>query len=162
MEDGFWTTVAHDFRDLPDLAQSARLAIRMFLAAFLGGLLGLERENVGKDAGVRTHMLVSLGAALFVFTSQQEGMSNQDISRVVQGIITGIGFIGAGAILKLDNERRIEGLTTAAGIWLTAAIGVSVGAGKLSSAVLGTALALLILSVLQKFSPGNRKMADEG
>ena len=148
----FWSTVAQDFSELPDLAQSVRLAIRMLFAAVLGGLLGFERETVGKDAGVRTHMLVSLGAALFVLTSQQEGMSNPDISRVVQGIITGIGFIGAGAILKLDNERRIEGLTTAAGIWLTAAVGVSVGAGKLSTAVLGTVIALIILGVLQKFS----------
>ena len=127
---GIGESLRADFSDMPDAAGVTRLVTRMFIAAFLGGLLGYEREWRGKDAGLRTHMLVCLGAAMFVFIPQQAGMSNGDLSRIVQGIVTGIGFVGAGAILKLNEERRIEGLTTAAGIWLTAASGYCSGNGK--------------------------------
>ncbi len=140
-----WESLQADFSDLPDAAGVTRLVVRLFIAALLGGILGYEREWRGKDAGLRTHMLVSLGAALFVFVPQQAGMPVEDLSRIIQGIVTGIGFVGAGAILKLNEERRIEGLTTAAGIWLTAAVGIAAGMGKEASAVLGTALALLVL-----------------
>ena len=133
---------------LPDAREVARVTVRMIGAALLGGVVGIQRERVGKAAGVRTHMLVALGAALFVVAPLQFGMSASDLSRVIQGLTTGIGFIGAGAILKLVAEREIEGLTTAAGIWMTAAVGVAVGLGRLGSAVLSVFLTWIILSVL--------------
>lgn len=88
---------------------------------------------MGKPAGLRTHMLVALGSALFVVASLEFGMSSSDLSRVIQGLATGIGFIEGGAIFKLNEEREITGLTTAAGIWLTAAVGVAVGDGALGN-----------------------------
>ena len=133
---------------LPDAREVARVSVRMIGAALLGGVVGIQRERVGKAAGVRTHMLVALGAALFVLAPLQFGMSASDVSRVIQGLTTGIGFIGAGAILKLVAEREIEGLTTAAGIWMTAAVGVAVGLGRLGSAILSVFLTWVILSVL--------------
>ncbi|MEQ1905144.1 MAG: MgtC/SapB family protein [Pirellulaceae bacterium] len=102
----------------------------------------------GKSAGLRTHMLVSLGAALFVLIPQQAGMSDADISRVIQGIVAGIGFLGAGTILRGMNEGEVRGMTTAAGIWLTAAIGIAAGLGREVSAILGALLAFLILAAL--------------
>ena len=152
MGSGIWQevaqTIASEFSDLPDAAQVTRILLRLTLAALLGGLLGIEREQKGKAAGVRTHMLVAMGAALFVLLSQQSGMAHDDVSRVVQGIIAGIGFLGAGTILKGDDEEKVKGLTTAAGIWLTAAIGVAAGMGRESTAVLSTLLALAIFSVI--------------
>jgi len=152
MGSGIWQevaqTIASEFSDLPDAAQVTRILLRLTLAALLGGLLGIEREQKGKAAGVRTHMLVAMGAALFVLLSQQSGMAHDDVSRVVQGIIAGIGFLGAGTILKGDDEEKVKGLTTAAGIWLTAAIGVAAGMGRESTAVLSTVLALAIFSLI--------------
>jgi putative Mg2+ transporter-C (MgtC) family protein len=95
-------------------------------------------------------MLVAIGSALFVLIPQQAGLSEAELSRVVQGIIAGIGFLGAGAILKGPDEKDLKGLTTAAGIWLTAAIGVAAGLGRESSAILCTVLALVILLVMPK------------
>lgn len=143
-------TIVSEFSDLPDAAQVTRILLRLTLAALLGGLLGIEREKKGKAAGVRTHMLVAMGAALFVLVSQQEGMDSADLSRVVQGVIAGVGFLGAGTILKSDHEDRVKGLTTAAGIWLTAAIGVAAGLGRESTAVLSTLLALAIFSLMPR------------
>jgi putative Mg2+ transporter-C (MgtC) family protein len=145
---GVFDALREDFSDLPDIAGVTRLVSRLLIAAFVGAILGYEREWHGKDAGLRTHMLVSLGAALFVLVPQQAGVSDADLSRVIQGIVTGIGFVGAGAILKLNEERRIEGLTTAAGIWLTAAVGIAAGMGREASAILGTLLALTVLLAL--------------
>ena len=158
---GVGESLRADFSDLPDAAGVTRLVTRMFIAALLGGILGYEREWRGKDAGLRTHMLVSLGAALFVFVPQQAGMRIEELSRIIQGIVTGIGFVGAGAILKLNEERRIEGLTTAAGIWLTAAVGIAAGMGREASAILGTALALVVMLSLgwigELTKPANNK-----
>ena len=141
-------TIAAEFSDLPDAAQVTRILLRLTLAAVLGGLLGIEREQKGKAAGVRTHMLVAMGAALFVLLSQQAGMPPSDLSRVIQGVIAGIGFLGAGTILKGDDEDKVRGLTTAAGIWLTAAIGVAAGMGHESTAVLSTLLTLAIFTLM--------------
>ncbi|MDP1562992.1 MAG: MgtC/SapB family protein [Pirellulaceae bacterium] len=157
MED-VWQKVAADFADMPDLAEAIRFSIRLILAAALGGLLGYERERAGKAAGLRTHMLVSLGAALFVLIPQQAGMSNADISRIVQGVVAGVGFLGAGAIVKGTRGEDIHGLTTAAGIWLTAAIGIAAGLGRESSAILGAVLAFLILSTLAWVSHRMKKV----
>jgi len=138
-------TIAAEFSDVPDAAQATRIVVRLGMAALLGGLLGYEREHAGKAAGVRTHMLVAMGAALLVLTAEQAGVQPADNSRVLQGIIAGIGFLGAGTILKGDAESQVRGLTTAAGIWLTAAIGVATGLGRESTALLCTALALIVL-----------------
>jgi putative Mg2+ transporter-C (MgtC) family protein len=141
-------TVASEFSDVPDLAQATRIVVRLTLAALLGGLLGLERENKGKAAGVRTHMLVAMGAALFVLIPQQAGIVPADLSRVIQGVVAGIGFLCAGSILKSEDEDRVRGLTTAAGMWLTAAIGMAAGLGREATAVISTALALVVLSLV--------------
>lgn len=138
-------TIAAEFSDVPDAAQATRIVVRLGMAALLGGLLGYEREHAGKAAGVRTHMLVAMGAALLVLTAEQAGVQPADNSRVLQGIIAGIGFLGAGTILKGDAESQVRGLTTAAGIWLTAAIGVATGLGRESTALLCTGLALIVL-----------------
>jgi putative Mg2+ transporter-C (MgtC) family protein len=95
-------------------------------------------------------MVIALGAALFVLIPQQ--MELADLSRVIQGIVAGIGFLGAGAIIKRSEEKDIQGLTTAAGIWLTAAVGISAGLGRQTTAVLGTVLAVIILAALQRAS----------
>ncbi len=143
-------TIASEFSDLPDAEQTTRILLRLTLAALLGGLLGLEREQKGKAAGVRTHMLVAMGSALFVLVSQQAGMLSGDLSRVVQGITAGVGFLGAGTILKGNDEDKVKGLTTAAGIWLTAAIGVAAGMGREATAVLSTLLALAIFALMPR------------
>jgi len=119
--------------------------IRLFAAALLGSLIGIQRESSGKPAGLRTHMFVSLGTALFVVSCTGAGMSpDTGLSRVIQGIITGIGFLGAGSILKLGVEHEIKGLTTAAGVLMTAAIGVTAGLGSLGIALIATILTLII------------------
>jgi putative Mg2+ transporter-C (MgtC) family protein len=142
-----------DLFHLPDTAQLVRVLVRVIVAAALGGLLGAERERAGKAAGLRTHMLVALGAALFVLFPAEAGMSTSDLSRVIQGVATGIGFIGAGTILKRADSEEIQGLTTAAGIWLTAAIGMAVGAGQLWLPVICAVGAWFILFVLSRLTP---------
>lgn len=133
---------------LPDTREIIRVIIRLFFAALLGGILGFERERAGKAAGLRTHMLVSLGAAIFVVAAIQVQMEADPLSRIIQGLVTGIGFIGGGAILKSAEKGDVEGLTTAAGIWLTAGIGVAVGLGALGVALLSVLLAWIILRLL--------------
>jgi putative Mg2+ transporter-C (MgtC) family protein len=135
---------------LPDARQFTRIVIRLLVAMLLGAIVGIQREQTGKPAGLRTHMLVALGAALFVLAPLEAGMTSDDLSRVIQGLATGIGFIGGGAILKLSQEREIQGLTTAAGIWMTAAMGVAVGLGRIGMAVLSALLTWFILSVVGK------------
>jgi len=146
-----WSTLCDEFSDLPDAASVTRITVRLTLAALLGGILGFEREQKGKAAGLKTHMLVALGAALFVLIPQQAGSSNADLSRILQGIVAGIGFLGAGSIIKGNVEEDIKGLTTAAGIWLTAAIGVAAGMGRETTAVLSTILAVIILVAFSSF-----------
>ena len=133
---------------LPDLLHLARLVARLSVAAVLGGVLGLEREQRGKAAGLRTHMLVALGAALFTVAPLEAGMELEGLSRVIQGVAAGIGFIGAGTILKRTNEEEIQGLTTAASLWLTAAVGMAVGAGRLWPPLMAVLLAFFILHAL--------------
>jgi len=148
-----WRGVRADFSDLPGVAEVTQIVLRLLLAALLGGLLGFQRERVGKAAGLRTHMLVALGSAFFVLIPYQAGMPIVDLSRVLQGVITGIGFLGAGTILKQEEPERIHGLTTAAGLWLTAAVGIAAGMGREASAVLGTVLAFIILSLVPRVGP---------
>lgn len=111
---------------------------------FTGVRAGVQRQ----ECGVRTHMLVAIGAALFVLIPQQAGASTADLTRVLQGLIAGVGFLGAGAIILGTKQVETQGLTTAAGIWVTAAIGVAAGMGRESTAVLSTLVALFVLSVV--------------
>jgi putative Mg2+ transporter-C (MgtC) family protein len=146
---------------LADWTQFARVVIRLLAAMVVGGIIGYQREQAGKSAGLRTHMLVSLGMTVFVLASAGGGLSAEGVSRVIQGLATGIGFIGAGAILKLRDEHQIEGLTTSAGIWATAAVGVAVGLGQLGLALMSVVLALLALSFID-FLGGKRHVSREG
>ena len=132
---------------LPDSIHVERVLIRLLASAILGAAIGIERQRAGKSAGVRTHMLVTVGTTAFLLACTSYGMNLDGMSRVIQGIVTGIGFIGAGTILKLEGEVEVKGLTTSAGIWMAAAIGVSVGLGALGLAILTTILALMILTV---------------
>jgi putative Mg2+ transporter-C (MgtC) family protein len=142
-----WTTIAGQFSDITDVRTLTLTTMRLFLAALLGGILGFERESKARSAGVRTHMLVAVGAALFVIGPVQSGMEIADLSRVLQGIVQGIGFLGAGAIIVRNSARtQVEGLTTAAGIWGVAGIGVLVGLGLEATAILSTIIILLILA----------------
>ena len=142
------STLAEEFSSLPDAAEVTRVMVRLLLAALLGGIVGYEREHKGKAAGLRTHMLVAMGAALFVLVPERGGMGIADMSRVIQGVVAGVGFLGAGAIIKRHSEEQVQGLTTAAGIWMTAAIGVACGLGREAIALLATLLAIVILVML--------------
>ena len=152
-----WNTVLSEFSDIPDAAQITRIILRLMVAGILGGLLGYEREQKGKSAGVRTHMLVSIGSALFVLIPQQAGASTADLARVLQGLTAGVGFLGAGAIVFGNREVEARGLTTAAGIWVTAAIGIAAGMGRESTAVLSALVALFIFSVVPWIHRAKRK-----
>ena len=121
--------------------------VRLVLAALAGGVIGWNRFRAGKPAGVGTHALVAMGAALFVAIPVQMGPgSHEGFTRVVQGIATGIGFIGAGEIFRdADHDRRVHGLTSAAALWVTAALGVVAGCGSAALIAAATAFTLLIV-----------------
>lgn len=122
------------------------MILRLLLAAALGAGIGYQRERAGKVAGVRTHILVSTGAGLFTLVSIYGfGGAGVDISRVAAGVVVGIGFIGAGVILRGQREEEVAGLTTAATIWITAAIGLAAGAGMYLVSVIATAVAVGVL-----------------
>lgn len=128
--------------------------LRLFIAALFGGLIGLEREYRAKEAGFRTHFLVALGSALFMLLSQYgfEGILSTgqnvrlDPSRIAAQVVSGIGFIGAGTIIF--QKHIVRGLTTAAGLWVTAAIGMSTGAGLFILSLLATVLVLICLETM--------------
>lgn len=157
MGEAIWSTLVHEFSDVPDASAIVRIAVRLVIAAVLGGILGYERESKGRSAGLRTHMLVAVGAALFVLGPLQAGMNVGDLSRVLQGVVQGIGFLGAGAIMVRSAQREVEGLTTAASIWATAGIGVMAGLGLEVTALLSTAIVLIILAVIPLFLPEQAK-----
>jgi len=142
-----YLTVADEFSDISDLEQLTRIVVRLLLAAVLGALVGFEREFAGKPAGLRTHMLVAIGSALFVLIPLQAGIELDDLSRVIQGLLAGVGFLCAGAILKGANEEQVQGLTTAASLWMIAAIGMGAGLGREALAVVSTLLALGVLAL---------------
>jgi putative Mg2+ transporter-C (MgtC) family protein len=146
-------TLVGEFSDLGDVAQVTQLVLRLLIASLLGGLLGLQRERQGKPAGVRTHMLVAASSALIVLVPLQMGMDEDALSRVIQGLLAGIGFVCAGAILKLEREEQVHGLTTAAGVWMTSSIGVAAGLGREMTAVVS---ALLVLGILSLEGPVRR------
>jgi putative Mg2+ transporter-C (MgtC) family protein len=146
----FWAGLSGDFLDLPDGAQAGQLVGRVLLAAVLGAVLGYERERQGKSAGVRTHTLVSLAAAFFVLVPQQLGAPAADLTRVIQGVAAGVGFLGAGSIIKQNENGIIHGLTTAAGIFFTTAVGIAAGLGRETTAVVCTVLALAVLTLFPR------------
>lgn len=152
-----WMTIQSEFSDIPDLSTMTRIVLRLVLAATLGGVIGYERERKASSAGVRTHMLVAVGAALFVIAPLQSGMDVSDMSRVLQGIVQGVGFLGAGAIMVRAGQQKIRGLTTAANIWVTAGIGVVIWLGLEATAVLSTLIVLTILAIVPYLVP----QADE-
>lgn len=123
----------------------AAVAFRMILAVICGGLIGIEREYKRRAAGFRTHILICLGAAITTLTSQYlflEMHYNTDLGRLGAQVIAGIGFIGAGSIL-VNRRQRVKGLTTAAGLWATAIVGLCLGTGFYEGGVVATALVLL-------------------
>ncbi len=120
---------------------------RVAVGAGLSALIGLEREMTGKPAGLRTHALVGLGASLFTVMSVEGFESGGDPSRVAAQIVTGIGFLGAGAIFR--SGPLVQGLTTAAGLWAAAAVGLTAGAGHMAWAALATLVAFVVLSILR-------------
>lgn len=152
-------TIVTEFSDLGNIEQITRVAVRLAVAGFLGGLIGYEREHRGKAAGIRTHILVSLGSALFVMVPQLAGVSDAELTRVLQGLIAGIGFLGAGTIFLGAEKHQVKGLTTAAGIWMTCAVGATAGMGRESTATLSALVALAILAIGPKIG-GVRKEAD--
>jgi putative Mg2+ transporter-C (MgtC) family protein len=143
-----WEIVQQEFAELPDLRQAFRILLRLLVAAALGALLGYQRERQHKAAGLRTHILVTVGTAMIIVVAQTSGMAPTDLSRVIQGILTGIGFIGSGTILKKSDEKTIQGITTAATIWIAGALGIAAALGRIWSALLGALAAFLVLTLL--------------
>lgn len=121
---------------------NGEMVIRLLVAALLGALIGIEREYRSKVAGLRTHLLVAIGSALFMLLSQYGFGGQGDPARIAAQIVSGIGFIGAGAIM-MDRRHAVHGLTTAAGIWVSAGIGMTVAAGMYILALAATALSLI-------------------
>ena len=129
--------------------QFALVLLRLIVAAVLGGLVGIQRQRARKPAGLRTHILVCLGSSVIIVACSAIGMNFDGQSRVIQGLLTGVGFIGAGSILKLSHEHEIKGLTTAAGVWMTAAIGIACGVGTIGIALIATVLTVIVLTLVK-------------
>jgi putative Mg2+ transporter-C (MgtC) family protein len=162
-----WITLRDELA-LPSASDLTSISIRLLVAVLLGALIGYDRERQDSAAGLRTHMLVALGTALVVIAAQQSEMDSEAVSRVLQGIVAGIGFLGAGAIIKLNEKEQIKGLTTAATIWSTAAIGIAAGLGQAVTAAAATLLALVILALLPRVEMriahdrGDKRIARDG
>ena len=132
--------------------------LRLLMAAVLGGLIGLEREYRAKEAGFRTHFLVAMGSALFMIVSaygftdaMNDGLQRWDVSRIAAQVVSGIGFIGAGTIIFRKTENVVVGLTTAAGLWVTAAIGLACGGGMYVLSIGSTMMVLVGLEAFNYF-----------
>ncbi len=136
---------------------------RLVTAVLLGGAIGMEREQKGKEAGLRTHILICLGAALFTVLSVEmvdpTARVPSDVTRIAANVVTGVGFIGAGVILQ--SQGRVRGLTTAATIWTVAALGVAVGAGQYVAAIGATVLMLLVLIPLRWWERRHGPQSDD-
>jgi len=158
--DAVLATLQAEFSDLLDPVRTTRVALRLSVALLLGAAIGWDRERNEAEAGLRTHMLVALGAALFVLVPAEAGMGHDGVSRVVQGIVSGIGFLGAGAVLKRTEQGDIQGLTTAASIWATAAVGIAAGLGREATAVLATLFVLLVLGAMRRLGRRIRNRAS--
>lgn len=149
-----------------DFAESGIYVIRMVIAAICGAAVGIERGKRHKDAGIRTHIIVAMGAALMMVISKYgffdviiNDSVNVDASRIAANVVTGISFLGAGVIFVRDIS--IKGLTTAAGIWATSAIGMAIGAGQYTIGIFATVLMVLVQFVLHKFFSGLESTVNE-
>src|SRR5690606_14096213 len=149
---GAWASVVETLCDelgsILDPEQITRIVLRLGMAAIFGAVRGYEREHDSKPAGIRSHMKAAVGSALCARAREFSGSHEDALSRVIQGVVAGVGFLCAGTILKGDTARGVIGLTTAAGVWLTAAIGIACGLGSALLAMLGTLLGLFILNIV--------------
>jgi len=141
---------------------SIDLALRLLLASLFGGLIGFEREIQGRAAGLRTHILVCMGSALIMLCSIyscqiDSAVGSYDPSRIAAGVVTGLGFLGGGTILRYGAS--VKGLTTAASLWTVGGIGLAVGSGFYSAASIATAIVLITLAFVSKFE---RKLSAKG
>ena len=136
------------------------MALKLVLAGLLGGLVGWERELEKRPAGLRTHVLICVGAAMFGLIGSHYFSDTGDVSRVWQNIITGVGFLCAGVVFK--EEHSVHGLTTAAGIWAVAAIGLAIAAGLYFLAVVGEVVVLVTLHLLYRFEHHHPGEEPEG
>lgn len=160
----FWEGVLAEVQTgLPEAGTLGRLLVRLTAALVLTGIIGWEREVGNKTAGLRTHLLVALGSCLFVMAALEGGASEDATTRVAQGIATGIGFIGAGAIVKYGSHHRVRGLTTAGSIWMAAGIGVACGYGRYGLAAIAVLTTWVVLVPLEivKEKYGRRRLEDE-
>lgn len=156
----FWSEI------VADLNENSFYFLRMILASLCGAFIGLERSRRQKDAGIRTHMIVALGSALTMLISKYgffdvvvfDGI-NLDASRIAANVTTGVSFLGAGVIFVKDVS--IKGLTTAAGIWTTAAVGLAIGAGMYSVGICATILMIILQFILHKYFNGLENTANE-
>ena len=144
---------------------NGEMIARVLLAALFGALIGVEREYRSKVAGLRTHLLVSIGSALMMLLSQYGFGGQGDPARVAAQIVSGIGFIGAGAIM-MDRRQSVHGLTTAAGIWVSSGIGMTVAAGMYVLSAVATALSLIglefaVFAFRKQNENANSKRRDE-
>ena len=155
MWDRIASTLIAEFSDLANPEDLTRVIVRLLLAATLAAIVGYERERRGSSAGLRTHMMVGLGVALLVVASEQSGMDRESVSRVIQGVFAGIGFLGAGAIIKQDDKDQVRGLTTAASIWATAGIATAAGLGREGTALVATLFAVGVLSIVVRLERRN-------
>jgi putative Mg2+ transporter-C (MgtC) family protein len=129
------------------LSDDVVMILRLLLASLLGAAIGFQRERTGKPAGLRTHMLICIGAAIFTLVGAYAFGGTVDPSRIAAGVVSGIGFIGAGAIIFRTADGYIAGLTTAASIWVVAGIGVAVGSGLYLVSVAATIIVLIVLFI---------------
>ena len=157
--------MTHELFTKLEWSELVRVLIRLSVSVLLGASIGWERERRRRFAGLRTHILVTLSSASFMMLGAEVAeQSNGDPVRVVQAVAMGVGFLGAGTILKLPQERRVEGLTTASSIWTAAAMGVAAGAGWMILAAAIAVLTVLVLAVLRKAEAhalGTRSPADD-
>ncbi|TWU20330.1 MgtC/SapB family protein [Bythopirellula polymerisocia] len=127
--------------------------IRLALAILLGSIVGAERQLAGQSAGLRTHVMVALGSAVFTLAGIATAGGNlYQVTRVVQGVAAGVGFLGAGAILRQNGDAKVRGLTTAGSIWVAAAMGTSAGLGEYALAASATIASLTVLVILRSLS----------
>lgn len=144
-----------DFADIflgtpPNLEHCLRIGWRLIAAGLAGALIGYQRERTGKAAGLRTHILIAMGTAMFMLGAAEVEMTSADLSRVIQGLAAGVGFLGAGSIIKRHDSAEIHGLTTAAGIWMTAAVSIVISMGFIVQGFIGAVLGWAVLTLLRK------------
>jgi len=155
------STLQAEFHGTLDVEHMTRATVRMAVALLLGAVIGWDRERRDAEAGLRTHMLVALGSALFVLVPAEMGLGEEARSRVIAGLVSGIGFLGAGAVLKRSSEGHIHGLTTAASIWATAAVGMAAGLGREGTALLATGFIMVVLAWLRRLNVRKENKTSE-